>query len=367
MVKLYILYALSLLGILLAGCGRATPVSIRILYSSEKKAWLEPLIQEYNQAQSHIQVQGYATGSLESIERIREEINTPTVWSPASSFYIPLANEDWRKVYGVDLIESKPTRLVRSPVVIAMWRTMAETLGWPHKALGWTDIAGLVVSEQGWAAYGHEEWGQFRLGHTRPEYSNSGLIMLLALAYAATGKQDNLTATDFADPKLRTFIQDVLTSVSQYASSTGFLAEKMFDCEDGGPAYTSAAILYENLVVEQERRRLAGTGCEANHQPVVAIYPIEGTFWADHPYIILNAPWVTADQIAAAREFEAFLLAEPQQRRAMALGFRPVDPNILYTAPLDSAHGINPTEPAITLQPPSITTIRELLKLWAAS
>jgi Ca-activated chloride channel family protein len=352
---------------LLAHCGQTTSIPISIVYSSEKRDWLEPLIIAYNQSQSRINVQGYASGSMESIAAIIEETNTPTVWSPASSIYIPLANQEWRQIYDVDLVEGTPGSLVLSPVVIAMWREMAQALGWPGRAIGWTDIAKLAISKQDWAAYGHEEWGRFKLGHTRPEYSNSGLISILAMAHVATGKQHNLTAADFTDPKVRIFVENFLASVSDYGSSTGFFAESMFHCENGGPAYLSAAILYENLIVMQERKRLERIGCAAKHQPVVAIYPVEGTFWSEHPYVILNAPWVTDSQQAAAREFQAFLLAEPQQRRAMQLGFRPADPNIAYTSPLDQAHGIDLSQPKVTLQSPSVSVIRELLKLWAAS
>jgi Ca-activated chloride channel homolog len=356
-----------LIGAILTGCQPSPPVTISIVYGSEKREWLEPLISAYNQSQSRIRVQGYPTGSIESIKDVIDEITTPTVWSPASSLYIPLATEEWQQTYGVELVTGKPNSLVLSPVVIAMWREMAEALGWPDKPIGWAEISRLAISEQGWAAYGHAEWGSFKLGHTNPEYSNSGLISLLSIAYAAAGKQSNLTTTDLISPTLRTVVQNVLANVSHYGSSTGFFADSMFHCVEGGPSYLNAAILYENLVVMQERKRLEGTSCEAKHPPVVAIYPAEGTFLADHPYIILNAPWVTKDQIAAAREFEAFLLAEPQQRQAMMFGFRPAAPAIAYISPLDSTYGIDPAQPSITLQMPSIRVIRELLKLWAAS
>ena len=358
---------LLLAGFFLASCKEPTPIAISIVYSSEKKAWLEPLLNEYNQVQSRISVKGYGAGSVESVRAIMEETSTPTVWLPASSIYIPLVNEEWQQTYGVNLIEDKPRALLLSPVVIAMWRTMAEALGWPHKSLGWKDISRLVTAEQGWAAYGHAEWGLFKFGHTNPEYSNSGLISMLAMAYTMADKQGDLTVTDLTNPTLRLFVEDVLTKVSHYGSSTGFFADSIFHCEEGGITYLNAAILYENLVVEQERKRQEGLGCAGTQPPVVAIYPIEGTFWADHPYIILNAPWVTQEQIMAARAFEDFLRAEPQQRRAMILGFRPVDPTIPSVSPLDAAHGVDPTQPHITFDPPSITVIRELLKLWAAS
>lgn len=358
---------LWLSSMLLTSCKPSAPITVSIVYSAEKKAWLEPLLNEYNQLQSRVRIKGYPTGSVESVRAIMEETSTPTVWSPASSIYIPLVNEEWQQTYGVDLIEEKPRMLLLSPMVIAMWRTMAETLGWPHKQLGWKELSRLVTSEQGWAAYGRAEWGLFKFGHTNPEYSNSGLLSMLAMAYAGADKQGNLTVTDLTNPTLRLFVENILTNVSHYGSSTRFFADSMFHCEEGGVAYLNAAILYENLVIEQERKRQEGLGCAGKQQPIVAIYPTEGTFWADHPYIILKAPWVSQEQIMAARAFETFLLAEPQQRRAMALGFRPVDPTISYVSPLDAAHGVDPAQPHITLAPPSVTVIRELLKLWAAS
>jgi Ca-activated chloride channel homolog len=75
-----------------------------------------------------------------------------TVWSPASALYIPVENAAWRKTHSDDLVTGTPSNLVLSPVVIAMWRPMAEALGWPSKALGWSDIAQLAISDKGWAA-----------------------------------------------------------------------------------------------------------------------------------------------------------------------------------------------------------------------
>lgn len=61
---------LLLAGFFLASCKQPTPITISIVYSSEKKAWLEPLLNEYNQLQSRISVKGYWAGSVESV-RIR--------------------------------------------------------------------------------------------------------------------------------------------------------------------------------------------------------------------------------------------------------------------------------------------------------
>src|SRR6185436_17031324 len=91
--------------------------------------------------------------------------------------------------------------LVLSPVVIAMWRPMAEAIGLGCQPVGWSDVLALARDPAGWASHGHPEWGAFKLGHTHPEYSNSGLIALLAEAYAGAGKVAGLTLADVRRPQ----------------------------------------------------------------------------------------------------------------------------------------------------------------------
>jgi Ca-activated chloride channel family protein len=96
----------------------------------------------------------------------------------------------------------------------------------------------------------------------------------------------------------------------------------------------------------------------------VAIYPKEGTFWTNNPYAILNAEWVTAEQKEAAEDFEAFLLAEEQQRGAIELGFRPADPSIQLSSPLDAQHGVDPKQPQTVLEIPDAEVIQGIVALW---
>lgn len=206
-------------------------------------------------------------GSIESAEGIVAEAMQPTIWSPASSVYIPVANAEWRRTHTEDLVQGTPNDLVLSPVVIAMWRAMAEELGWPSRPIGWADIAELAISEEGWAAYGYPEWGEFKFGHTHPEYSNSGIISAIAEVYAGADKQRGLTLGDLQEPLLNEFVADVESSIIHYGRSTGFFADRMFA---GGPSYLSAAVMHENLVIEQETKRLNGQSFQI---PVVAIYP----------------------------------------------------------------------------------------------
>lgn len=97
---------------------------------------------------------------------------------------------------------------------------------------------------------------------------------------------------------------------------------------------------------------------------VVAIYPVEGTFWSDHPFAILNAPWVTDELRVAAEAYRDFLLAPEQQQQALQYGFRPSSVDIPIGAPLIEANGVDPTQPQTLLDVPNADVIRAIRDLW---
>ncbi len=232
---------------------------------------------------------------------------------------------------------------------------MAEALGWPKKALGWSDILKLSQNSKGWDSLGRAEWGRFKLGHTHPEYSNSGLLSFLAESYAGADKTRGLSLEDLAAPKTRSFLTGIERSIVHYGKSTGFFSEKM---ASRGPAYLSAAVLYENSVVESYAQS------SASNPPLVSIYPREGTFWSDHPYSVLSAPWVTADQKAAAEAFLARIKDRPAQERALSLGLRPGDTNLPVASPIDAEHGCDPKQPQTLLAVPSAAVLKQLLTVF---
>ena len=77
--------------------GTANTVTVSIVYGSEKQEWLKPLVDQYNAAKHQVNgativVDAAAMGSIEAVDGIIAEQLKPTVWSPASSIYIPVAN-----------------------------------------------------------------------------------------------------------------------------------------------------------------------------------------------------------------------------------------------------------------------------------
>ncbi len=360
--------------LLVQGCSKRAPeadaggvpppakgvTDILFTYGSEKQAWVEQVTADFNKrgaktgSGNSIRVTTQAKGSGDCLDELIAGINKAHVTSPASSAFIKLGNAQWRAKTEKDLVPSTEN-LVLSPVVIAMWQPMAEALGWGKQPIGWEEILAMATEPRGWAAKGMPQWGQFRFAHTHPQFSNSGLISLFAEVYAATGRKSALTVADVQKPEVAKFLGGIERSVVHYGSSTGFFGKKMFA---NGPGYVSAAVLYENTVIESYQQS------QPTSFPVVAVYPKEGTFWSDHPAGIVDRDWVTPEHRDAARKYLDFLLAREQQEKAMALGFRPALAELALTAPLDAAHGVNPKEPQTTLEVPSVETMDAITRLW---
>jgi Ca-activated chloride channel family protein len=359
------------------GAGQAGPaapplppgaVKVLVAYGSEKKTWLEEQIALFNGSGAKLPsgepvvVVGKAMGSGEAVEEILAGRLRATVFSPASAVYVSLLNDRWLSAAGHTApLAPGGDSIVLSPIVIAMWKPQAAVLGWPKQPLGWSDVIKITREPAGWGAHGRPEWGRFKLGHTHPEYSSSGLLTVLAEAYAGAGKTRGLAPADLAKKKTRGFVQDIEGAIVHYGKSTGFFAEKM---RGRGPSYLSAAVLYENLVIESYGGAAAG-GAPATDMPLVAIYPREGTFWADHPYCILaDGAFASPAERKGAEMFLAYLKTRSAQERALALGFRPADPAVPVAAPLDAAHGVDPKQPQTLLEVPPVATMRALLDMW---
>jgi Ca-activated chloride channel family protein len=338
----------------------SSEVQLLFTYGSEKEQWISQATASFNLLKAKtasgkgIFVTAQAMGSGECVEQLLAGRQQPHLISPASSVFLKMGEADSMSRTGQALVDGESETLVLSPVVIALWKPMAEALGWPGKALGWADIHALAQDPKGWASHGMPQWGAFRFGHTHPEYSNSGLISILAETYAATGKTKQLTLEDVALPATGQYLQGIEHAVVHYGTSTGFFGKRMFS---GGPSYLSAAVLYENMVIDSYREKDLAF-------PLVSIYPKEGTFWSDHPAAIVNRPWVSAEHKEAARKFIAFLLDNPQQQAALALGFRPGNVSVPTGQPIDAAHGADPNEPKTTLALPDAPVVQAALALW---
>jgi len=335
-----------------------TLIKIQFTYGSEKAKWIRQATETFNNQKLKtatgrtIFVSHNPMGSGACINDILEGTAKTHLVSPASAVFIDLGNAESNTQTGSDLV-GQTKKLCLSPVVIAMWQPMAEALGHGKHPIGWKEVIDIAQNPKGWAAYDMAQWGQFRFGHTHPDFSNSGIISLIAETYAAAGKQSQLTSADVNKPSTGDYLENIEQAIVHYGKSTGFFGRKMFA---NGPRYLSAAVLYENMGIESYEHNL--------DFPVVAVYPKEGTFYSDHPVGIVQREWVTDEHKEACEAYTDFLLSKDQQEKAMQFGFRPSDLKIPLNEKFTAKYGVDKNQPQTLLEVPSVPVIQDIRSLW---
>jgi Ca-activated chloride channel homolog len=330
-------------------------VRVSFVYSPEKEALLKPLVARYN-AERHrsggatVRIDGRVIASGEATDDTAAGRLQPTLWSPASSLWGQLLNYSADRLYAT----RRNPSLVRTPLVIAMWKPMARALGWPRQRVGFTELLRLATSPRGWGAVGHSELGRFKLGHTNPDFSTSGLSAVAAEYFASAGKREGLTVGDVTRPEVRARIRRIERSIVHYGDTTLFFENQLLRF---GTAYASAVAMEEVTLLDFNRRRRTGP-------ELVALYPREGTFYSDNPLIVLDAPWVERSQATAARAFVRWLRGQVTPAMAAKLGFRPGDPEANVPAPIDRAHGADPAQPARVLSLPTPEVLDRIRRTW---
>jgi Ca-activated chloride channel homolog len=325
-------------------------VRIPFAYSPEKEKLLEPLIREFNEQDGEAFVEGEVVSSGEAQTLIAEGRLEPVVWSPASSLWGRLLNFDADQ----PLVPDESPSIVRTPLVIAMWEPFARALGWPDEQIGFQQIIELARSNQGFARYGHPEFGRFKLVHTNPDFSTSGLEAVVAEYYAATGKKEGLTEQDVSGSRARRIVRDIERSIVHYGDTTLFIADQM---RRNGPGYASAVAMEEVTLLDFNKNR-------GSQPPLVALYPPEGTFYSDNPFIVLNAPWVSRAERAAATRFQEFLAERIDPERAARSGFRPPDLDQEPVAPVSKENGVDPAQPERVLGLPEPRVLDRIKRAW---
>jgi hypothetical protein len=350
----------------------AEPVEINVAYGTEKKKWLEDALKEFSttpqgrEARIHL----HGMGSLEGANLILEGGKTTPpshppihVWSPASSTYRDLLETEWRAKHRKSPILTAQN-LALTPMTFVMWRQRHDAFLKKYADVNFRTVTAAMAEASGWDGIAKKpDWGLFKFGHTDPNKSNSGLQMLFLMAHECSAKPRGPAVADVAQPKfldaLRALERGVTRHGGRLTHSTGTLMEEMVL---RGPSQYDCLIVYENLAIDYMATALDRRGEEGD---LDVSYP-NPNIWNEHPYYILDVPWSDGRRRKAAAEFLGFLMSEPIQRRALAHGFRPGNPDVPVNGP-DSPFSRNPRSglkiklPTMC-EPPSADVLRALLE-----
>lgn len=289
----------------------------------------------------------------------------PDLWSPATEDWIAQINADYIAQRGRAVMSDvNCPGSAQIPLGIAMWKSMAELLGWPNQ-VSWNTIAALAQDSSGWGRYGRAALGPFKFGHGHPVYSNSGRLSVISMIHAFRNISNRaLTSTDVSQQAVYDQLLAIQRRVFHYGKIDTDLLDRM---KTRGKSYLHGVTNYESNVIRYNR--LYGAQLE---EPLVLLYATEGTFWNSHPLCIIDrAPWSDSTRAGAAKVFQQWLLKSEQQTKAPLYGVRPIDRSVFINKdPFIQANGVVPginVETVATLPLPSTNVVDQVIQLWAAT
>ncbi len=357
-------------------------VRVSIASSNTKEKWLHAAVEAFNEASltdSSLQVDGrpvfveilqetidgkqvdYRSGTMIS-DTLAGKIE-PTVVSPGEESWVAKLERE----YGAANNGAKPIKassnplVVRTPLVVAMWESRAKALGcWPTPGpdCTWETLRALAANPDGWGAYGHPEWRKFRFGYGYFGESNSGTLAVLAMCLSGLDKTGGLTVADVEPTNgCGQFISDIEKAKVHSGKSDTWLIDKMIT---GGPEYLDGVVTYESNVIATNLKN-----AEDMREPLVSVYPQDGTIVVGHPYAILDGtPWVSSEQAEGAGILRDYLLASDQQGKLADFGLRPSDVAAKPGSPIDASHGANPDANIVALTVPETLVIDRVGEVW---
>ena len=322
-----------------------------------------------------------------SREMVEESLQQPGFQAvvPDSSLWLDLIEVRWAKLFPAEPSflpanrVGQTTLFAVSPVVIAAQLDAAQQLGWPHQSIGWKEVHTRAAAPS----------KAFRWGHPSPE-STSGVAATLSKFYAGADITRGLTTeiatrADVIDYVRRAERSALVLGAGGRARPEFTQGEGRVHGEEGERnGLFDAFVTQEQSVIAWNRSSdrglswLSGEGFAGrifSDGQLVAIYPREGTLWADYPFALLEldgrtGPAVTRNQRSTYRAFTRYLLSEDSQYALLEAGFRPADLTIELTAepsPFAETGTVDALSPQTILPLPSQPVLEIVLDVWRLS
>ncbi len=275
--------------------------------------------------------------------------------NPDSGLWLSKLSYEWGLVFKNDTANpdalpiprqryALPQRFAASPVVIAMWENVAQGMDWPNAAIGWNTLQTRASQDT-----------NFHWNHPSTSYA-SGILATLAEFYAGAGVSRGLTEEQATATSTLNYVKKVESTVRFYGEGESAILDRL---KKDGPSLLDAFVAQEQSVLRWDS--------ENPGQKLVAVYPVEGTLWADYPLALIErySDYDHTELTSAQRDtyyaFARYLVGDEAQKQVLAGGYRPVNMNIDLQAagsPFTGTNSVDALQPKTTLQIPSYSVIQ---------
>jgi Ca-activated chloride channel family protein len=327
--------------------------TLTVAYTPDKAELMRALIDRFNA--QNLRTTDRQTMQVQLVEltpdvMIEQALTGPSfqAMSPDSSLWLDQLDRRWLAVQQVQegaiapALVGESVRFAVSPVVIAAWEDVARSLGWPDRTASWQDIQQRATDDP-----------NFRWSHPSTNVA-SGLLATLAEFYAGAGKTRGLTEEDATAQSTLDYVAAIERTVKFYGEGEAAIMQRI---RQEGRSFLDLFVAQEHLVVNYNR--------QSPLDRLVAIYPAEGTLWADHPLALLETRDLTDNQRQTWRALRDYVQSPQAQQAVLEAGFRPADLSLsLAGSPIAAANGVDPSQPQTTLQMPGPAVVDVVQNVW---
>ena len=342
-------------------------ISITMVYSQEKEAWIRQASSQFSRAFPQYQVTLVGASSFEAAADILAGKIRPEVWSPASRMVVDWLVASWsargpghrRANDALPIIAAgplQPRSLLMSPLVLLTWESLLPgerpgTGNWQERSRAIDALLRIREAEP----------GVVRLGHTNPSRASSGMLTLYLLALSYFQDQAApLGLEQVRQPEVEAYLRRWQDEISDFPRSTTRLTADMFRF---GPTRYRIISTYENLALV---RKIQSWKAPGPFGRLVIGYP-SPSLWADHPAVLLHPAEGDPKgqlKLAAARLWVDFLRDRERQEMAIRFGFRPVDMDFDSNNPDSLLYRVPRYDELPAAANPSGEVVKALIDLW---
>ena len=332
-----------------------TSAMLVVAVSPEKATFFADLVRQFNERRLRTpdgKVMAVETRPLDSDAMIEAALEQPEFQAihPDSSLWIDQLDRAYAARVGQEgeliapRLVADTVRYAVTPIVIAAWEPVARELGWPTRAVSWRDLQQKAQADP-----------NFKWNHASTSHA-SGLLATLAEFYAGAGKVRDLTIEDVQAQSTLDYVAAIERTVRYYGEGEQAVLER---ARAEGRSYLDAFVIQEQALVQFNLSRPP--------ERLVAIYPLEGTLWADHPLALLERPEPSANQRRTFQALREFLRSSAVQQQVLAAGYRPADLSLPLDgkgSPLTADNGVDPRQPYTRLQLPGPAVVDVVRNVW---
>jgi Ca-activated chloride channel homolog len=325
------------------------PLLLNVAFTAEMVPFARQMADRFNSSRSANQVKVKVV-EMESTAMV-DAINQPDpqiqAVSPDSRIWLNKQDAGWSEAHP-DLGQrvSSMNFYAISPVVIAMWQDLLKN---NNRTISWNELKDRAAQGLKW---NHPTTSQ-----------TSGLSSTLAEFYASAKVSRGLTKEMATSSEVIQQVAAIERSVRFYGDNELTTYERL---KTDGTNILDAFVSQEALMIAWNKDQ---------SRKLVALYPSEGTLWADHPIVMVqyikgfDTYALTDGQSNAYYDFTRFLRSVDSQQYVLSLGFRPVNADVSLTetpnSPFASSDYVDARQPQAVLQIPSNEVMQIVEDSWS--